>query len=96
VVFAEVCIDDVSVKTELRGTMSPNKQIEREAKEALGIEIGRGKRVPKDRLKEFEAKVAALKVTAQRPVQQASSGLHNALVAGGDTQQASTFSKRRR
>jgi len=42
--------------------MSANKHIEREAKEALGIEIGRGKRVPKDRMKEFEAKVAELKV----------------------------------
>jgi hypothetical protein len=43
--------------------MSANKHIEREAKEALGIEIGRGKRVPKDRMKEFEAKVAELRVT---------------------------------
>lgn len=50
--------------------MSANKHIEREAKEALGIEIGRGKRVPKDRMKEFEAKVAELKVTARRPTQQ--------------------------
>lgn len=48
--------------------MSANKHIEREAKEALGIEIGRGKRVPKDRMKEFEAKVAELKVTARRPI----------------------------
>lgn len=46
-------------------TMSANKHIERVAKEALGIEIGRGKRVPKDRMKEFEAKVAELKVTIQ-------------------------------
>jgi len=36
------------------------KEAEREAKDALGIPRGKGKRVPTERQKEFEDKVAAI------------------------------------
>lgn len=62
------CIHDVFMKVgwRSRANMSAMKSIQRQAKEALGIEIGRGKRVPPERQDSFDAKVEELmKVTVR-------------------------------